>query len=130
MSENIEKFMLLPVTLIDADVADRHFEVEFVHLDGRLYVNDWRIVAQLARRRTEAKLSYSPCDQQILNELTIVDDTQPKLHAKLSDRFQEKYGHSNEVFINLEPGQQRQFRSNRPSKPEDSDGLESSCLLG
>lgn len=118
MSENIEKFMLLPVTLIDADVADRHFEVEFVHLDGRLYVNDWRIVAQLARRRTGAKLSYSRCDQQVLNELAIVDDTQPKLHAKLSDRFQEKYGHSNEVFINLEPVSNDNLDRTAPASPK------------
>lgn len=102
-SKSLEEFMRLPVTLTDADVTDRPFEVEFVQLNGRLYVNDSRIVAQMARCRTEATLVYSHHDQQVLNELTIVDYTQPKLHATLSDQFQEKYGHSNDIFISLEP---------------------------
>jgi hypothetical protein len=102
-SEDLERFMRLPVTLTDIDIADRNFEVEFIYLDGRLYVNDWRIVAQMARRRIKAKLAYSRYGQQVFNELVIVDDTQPELHAKLSDRFQEKYGRGNEVFIGLEP---------------------------
>jgi hypothetical protein len=103
-SEDLERFMRLPVTLTGIDIADRNFEVEFVYLDGRLYVNDWRIVAQMAHRRTNTKLAYSRYDQQVLNELAIIDgDTQPELHAKISERFQEKYGHDNAVFIGLEP---------------------------
>jgi hypothetical protein len=102
-SEDLEKFMRLPVTLTDVDTAHRNFEVEFVHMDGKLYINDWRIVAQMVRRRIKAKLAYSRYGQQVLNELTVVDETQLELHSKLSDQFQEKYGHSNEIFIGLKP---------------------------
>jgi hypothetical protein len=102
VSNDLGRFMRLPVTLVDATVADPHLEVEFVHLDGRFYVSDPRMVAHLARRRTGATLVYSHYDQQVLNELTIVDDTQPELLVTLSDQFVEKYGRSDEVFISLE----------------------------
>jgi hypothetical protein len=66
-------------------------------------VNDWRIVSEMARRRAEVTLAYSRYDQQVLNKLTIVDKTQPRLHAKLGDQFQGKYGHNGKVFVSLEP---------------------------
>lgn len=103
VSKDLGGFMRLPVTLVDAAVANPHLEVEFIQLDGRLYVGDSRMVAQMARRRAGATLAYSHYDQQVLNELTLVDDTQPELLATLSDQFLEKYGHCDGVFISLEP---------------------------
>jgi hypothetical protein len=103
MSMDLEKFMHLPVTLSDVNVTDQHFKVEFVRLDGRFYVDNWEIISEMARRTTEVTLAYSDYNQQVLNELTIVDRTQPKLHAELSDRFQDKYGHNGRIFISLEP---------------------------
>jgi hypothetical protein len=103
VSKDLGRFMRLPVTLVDAAVAAQHLEVEFVHLDGRFYVGDSRMVAQLARRRTGATLVYSHYDRQVLNELTVVDDTQPELLVTLSDQFLEKYGRSVEIFMSLEP---------------------------
>jgi hypothetical protein len=102
-SKDLGEFMRLPVTLADADVGDPPLKVEFVHLDDRFYVADSRMVAQMARRRPGATLAYSHHNQQVLNELIIVDGTQPELLATLSDRFSEKYGHSHELFISLEP---------------------------
>jgi hypothetical protein len=103
VSKDLEKFMRLPVTLADANVTGTRLEVEFIQLDGRFYVGDSRIMAQMARRRPEATLVYSDCDQQVLNELAIIDDTQSELFTTLSDQFEEKYGHSEEFFIRLEP---------------------------
>jgi hypothetical protein len=103
VGKDLGKFMRLAVTLVDAAVADPNLEVKFVQLDGRFYVDNSRMVAQMARRRTAATLVYSHYDQQVLNELALVDDTQPELLATLSNQFLEKYGHSNEVFISLEP---------------------------
>jgi hypothetical protein len=103
VGKDLGKFMCLAVTLVDAAVADPNLEVKFVQLDGRFYVDNSRMVAQMARRRTAATLVYSHYDQQVLNELALVDDTQPELLATLSNQFLEKYGHSNEVFISLEP---------------------------
>jgi hypothetical protein len=93
----------LPVTFVDADVADSKLEVEFVQLDRRLYVSGSRMVTQMARRRTGATLVYSHYGEEVLNEITIIDDTQPELLATLSNQFLEKYGHSDEVFISLAP---------------------------
>lgn len=103
VSKDIERFMRLPVTLIDAAVTDQHLEVEFVHLGGRFYVGDPRMVAQMARRRTGATLVYSHDGQQVLNELIMVDDAQSELLVTLSDQFLEKYGRNVDVFMSLEP---------------------------
>ncbi|MGH3871710.1 MAG: hypothetical protein ACRDSR_09380 [Pseudonocardiaceae bacterium] len=103
-SKDIGQFMRLPVTFIDGTVADLRLEVKFVDLNGRLYVSDPRMVAQMARRRTAAALVYSHYhDQQVLNELTLVDDTQPELLATLCDQFLAKYDHNDDVFVSLEP---------------------------
>jgi hypothetical protein len=96
---DLEKFMQLPVTLVNGDIPGRHFAVEFVRLNGRLYVNDQQIILEMARHKTELTLAYSHDDQQVLNKLTIVDGT----HPRLRDRFQDKYGHNGEDFISLEP---------------------------
>ena len=102
-SKDLEEFMRLSVTLADADSAGANLEVEFVQLDSKLYVGDSRLVTQMARRRPGTTLVYSHYDEQVLNELTIIDDAQPELLATLSDQFKEKYGHTHEVFVSLEP---------------------------
>lgn len=108
VGKDLERFMRLPINLADADVAGSHLEVEFVQLDGKLYVGDSRMVAQMARRKTGATQVYSHYDQRVLNELTIVDDTEAELLAALGDRFLEKYGHSVDVFVGLQPIEQVQ----------------------
>ena len=99
-SKDLGRFMRLPVTLVD---TDQHLDVEFAHLDGKFYVADPRMVAQMARRRTGATLVYSHYDRQVLHELTMVDDNQSELLVTLSNQFLEKYGRSVEVFMSLEP---------------------------
>ncbi len=101
--KDVRRFMRLPVTLVGNSVADTHLEVEFVELEGRFYIGDSRMVAQLARRRTGAALAYSHHDQQVLNELSLADDAQPELLATLRTQFMEKYGRSHDVFVCLEP---------------------------
>jgi hypothetical protein len=103
MSKDLTRFMRLPVTLVDTTGANTQLDVEFVEMEGRCYVGDPRMVAQLARHRTGAVLAYSDGDQQVLNELSLTDDAQPKLLATLRAQFEEKYGHSPEVFVCLEP---------------------------
>lgn len=102
-SKDLGRFMRLPVTLVDTAGADAQLDVEFVELEGRCYVGDSRMVAQLARRRTGAALAYSDSDQQVLNELSLVDDAQPGLLATLRDQFEEKYGRSHDMYVCLEP---------------------------
>lgn len=123
VSKDLKGFMHLPVTLVDPAVADPHLEVEFVQLDGRLYVGDSRMLAQMTRRRTAATLVYSHYDQQVLSELTLVDDTQPELIAAISDQFLEKYGHSHEVFISLEPNKKENLDKLVRTASEDSEKL-------
>lgn len=101
-SKDLTQFMRLPVMLVDAAGTDTHLDVEFIELEGKYYVGDSRMVAQLARHRTGAVLAYSHSDQQVLNELSLTDDAQPKLLATLKAQFEEKYGRSHEVFVCLE----------------------------
>jgi hypothetical protein len=99
---DLERFMYLPVTLAGLDIADSHL-VEFVTLNNRIYLGSFRLIAQIVRRGTGPARAYLDYDRQKFNEFTMVDDTQAELHAALNDRFHDKYGHSHEVFINLEP---------------------------
>lgn len=101
-SVDIERFMYLPVTLAGDDLTDSRF-IEFVQLNNRTYLGSSRLIAQMARRGTKSVRAYLDYDHQKFNELTIVDDDQPELCATISDRFCEKYGHSHDVFIGLEP---------------------------
>jgi hypothetical protein len=101
-STDLERFMHLPVVLAGADVTDSQ-PVEFVQLNSKIYLGSPRLIAQMARRGTKTMRAYLDYDQQKLNELIIVDDAQPELYSTLDDRFREKYGHSHEVFIRLEP---------------------------
>jgi hypothetical protein len=102
--KDLGQFMRLPVTLVDTAGADANLDVEFVELEGRCYIGDPRMVAQLARHRTGAALAYSHSNQPVLNELALTDDAQPELLATLRAEFEEKYGHNNhDVFVCLEP---------------------------
>lgn len=103
VSKDLQQFMHLPVTLVDAGGTNQKLEVEFVQQDGRFYVGDPRMVAHIARHKTAAPLAYSRYGQQVLNELTLIDVTQPELFATLKIQFQEKYDHSDEVFVHLQP---------------------------
>ncbi|MGH3697364.1 MAG: hypothetical protein ACRDRX_25830 [Pseudonocardiaceae bacterium] len=101
--KDVARFMHLPVTLVGNPAADTRLDVEFVQVEGRFYVGDPRVVVWLARRRSGAAFAYSDHDQQVLNELSLADDAQPELVAKLKTHFVEKYGRSHEDFVCLEP---------------------------
>jgi hypothetical protein len=101
-SSDLERFMHLPVTPTGVNITDS-LPVEFVNLNGRTYLGSPRLIAQIARRGTKTARAYLDYDQQKFNELTLVDDTQAELHTALNDRFQDKYGHTHEIIISLEP---------------------------
>lgn len=99
---DIDEFMLMPITVRGAQPV-RDFEVEYVEVDGLLYIADSRMVAEMARRRAEPVIAHCQQGRPLLAELMMVDDRDAKLTGALMDRFQEKYGQHHDVFICLQP---------------------------
>jgi hypothetical protein len=101
-SEPMDRFMRLPVTLVEADGSQREFASRFVVIDGVLYIVDHDVVSHMARRRVGELNAYCRADPNVRYELIVVDDN-PDLYVLLGDHFADKYDMPGSTFVWLRP---------------------------
>jgi hypothetical protein len=94
-------FMRMRVTLLGpSGGGGRYFESAYVDRDERRYLVDSHLLAHLARRRASI-LAYCEDNAALMYEVTVVEDDDHHLTARLAEWFREKYGQQYEVFICL-----------------------------
>ena len=102
-SRPLNRFLLLRLTLIEADGSQREFSCRYIDVDEVRYVANHDVLGQMARRRRGELGAYCDGDPARPFELDLVDDSDESLHAKLTSHFTDKYGDGISPFIHLIP---------------------------
>ncbi|WP_158697168.1 hypothetical protein [Streptomyces hokutonensis] len=99
----VERFIHMPVTLVDAADGRREFSCRFVFVEGALYVPGYDLVSYLARHSPDQLSAYSEAlDVPGAHQLIVVDD-ESDLHELLRQHFADKYGAFETTFFELRP---------------------------
>ncbi|MBQ1026169.1 hypothetical protein [Micromonospora sp. C95] len=97
----LTEYWLTSVTLTD-DEGRRQYACRFLDIGDRHYLADARVIAQLARAQNgSVRVEFRQCPGTV-HGVDVITEGDPDL-ASVRQRFLEKYGQSETVFIRLNP---------------------------